>query len=95
MVRDLSASVPAAVIPAGVAITGYLPDMAEHARLIRNESFRDHWGSIETSAETWAHSLASSAFRPGLSFLAYQGVRAARHADQPGARGLPRADRAS
>lgn len=73
MVRDLSAPVPAAVIPAGVAITSYLPDMAEHARLIRNESFRDHWGSTETSAESWAHFLAASAFRPGLSFLAYQG----------------------
>ena len=73
MVRDLSAPVQAAVIPAGVAITSYLPDMAEHARLIRNESFRDHWGSTETSAESWAHFLASSAFRPGLSFLAYQG----------------------
>jgi ribosomal protein S18 acetylase RimI-like enzyme len=56
-----------------VAIAGYAPGLAEHARLIRNESFRDHWGSIETSAESWAYFLASSAFRPGLSFLAYQG----------------------
>ncbi len=73
MVRDLSAPIPKAVIPAGVAITGYLPDMAEHARLIRNESFRDHWGSTETNAESWSHFLAASSFRPGLSFLAYQG----------------------
>lgn len=71
MVRDLSTAVPSPVVPEGVQITGYQPDMAEHARLIRNESFRDHWGSTETSAETWAHFLASTAFRPGLSFLAY------------------------
>jgi mycothiol synthase len=73
MVRDLSQPIGAAVIPDGLAITGYQPDMAEHARLIRNESFRDHWGSTETSPQSWAHFLASSAFRPGLSFLAYQG----------------------
>jgi mycothiol synthase len=71
MVRDLSAAIPEAVIPAGVEIAGYSPDMAEHARLARNEAFRDHWGSTETSAEDWEHFLASSAFRPGFSFLAY------------------------
>jgi mycothiol synthase len=73
MVRDLSAAIPQAVIPAGVQITGYTPDMAEHARLVRNEAFRDHWGSTETSAEGWAHFLAADSFRPGFSFLAYAG----------------------
>ena len=62
-----------AVIPEGVQIAGYTSDMAEHARLVRNESFRDHWDSTETSAQSWAHSLASDAFRPRFSFLAYQG----------------------
>jgi mycothiol synthase len=73
MIRDLSAVIPRAVIPAGVQITGYTPDMAEHARLVRNEAFRDHWGSTETSAKHWAYFLASSAFRPEFSFLAYAG----------------------
>ena len=73
MVRDLSAPIPEAVVPPRVEIAGYLPDMAEQARLVRNESFRDHWGSTETSAENWTHFLASSAFRPRFSFLAYQG----------------------
>jgi mycothiol synthase len=73
MVRDLTAAIPELVAPAGVRIVGYQPDMAEHARLIRNESFRDHWGSTETTAERWAHFLASDAFRPGFSFLAYEG----------------------
>jgi mycothiol synthase len=72
MIRDLSAAVPDAAIPAGVQVTGYTPDMAEHARMIRNESFRDHWGSTETSPESWAYFLAAAAFRPGLSFLAYE-----------------------
>jgi mycothiol synthase len=73
MIRDLSAVIPRAAIPAGVQITGYTPDMAEHARLVRNEAFRDHWGSTETSAELWAHFLASAAFRPEFSFMAYAG----------------------
>jgi mycothiol synthase len=73
MVRDLSAVIPQAVIPAGVEIAAYTPDLAEHARLVRNEAFRDHWGSTETSAEAWAHFLASSSFRPACSFLAYEG----------------------
>lgn len=73
MMRDLSAVIPRAVMPAGVQITGYTPDMAEHARLVRNEAFRDHWGSTETSAELWAHFLASAAFRPEFSFMAYAG----------------------
>jgi mycothiol synthase len=46
--------------------------MAEHVRMIRNEAFRDHWGSTETNPEYWAHFLASAAFRPELSFLAYE-----------------------
>jgi mycothiol synthase len=73
MVRDLSAPISEAVVPAGVQIAGYTADMAEHARLVRNESFRDHWGSTETSAENWAHFLSSRAFRPRFSFLAYAG----------------------
>jgi mycothiol synthase len=73
MVRDLSAPIPQAVIPAGVQITGYTSGQADAALLVRNESFRDHWGSTDTSAENWARSLAHSAFRPGFSFLAYEG----------------------
>jgi mycothiol synthase len=72
MLRELSAPVPDAVTPPGVRVTGYQPHMAEHARLIRNESFRDHWGSTETTPQTWAYFLAAAAFRPELSFLAYE-----------------------
>jgi mycothiol synthase len=73
MVRDLSAAVAEAVIPDGVQITGYTADLAEAALLVRNESFRDHWGSTDVTAQNWAHSLAQRAFRPRFSFLAYAG----------------------
>jgi mycothiol synthase len=73
MVRDLSAPIPGAVVPAGVQITGYTADQAEAALLVRNESFRDHWGSTDVTEQNWAHSLAQRAFRPRFSFLAYDG----------------------
>lgn len=73
MVRDLSQPVPEAVVPPGVRITGYTPDLADAALLVRNESFRDHWGSTDVTAENWAHSLAQRAFRARFSFLAHDG----------------------
>jgi mycothiol synthase len=73
MLKDLSAPLPPVAVPEGVRVVGYRPEMAEHARLVRNESFRDHWGSTETTADHWAYLLARGAFRPGLSFLAYEG----------------------
>lgn len=93
MVRDLSADISPPVIPPGVQITGYTPDLAEHALLVRNESFRDHWGSTETSPEIWAYFLSSAAFRPALSFLAYEngeplGMLVTRENDVKGSRDL-------
>jgi len=71
MVRDLKSALPEFPAPAGVEIVGFTPQLSEGARLIRNEAFRDHWGSTETTVEGWAHFLGYSAFRPALSFLAY------------------------
>ncbi len=71
MMRDLSAALPTAVEPGGVDIVGFTPERSQDARLIRDEAFRDHWGSVDSSAEGWAHYVATSAFRPGFSFLAY------------------------
>jgi mycothiol synthase len=71
MVRDLTAELPEVSSPAGVEITGFTPELSPEARLMRNEAFRDHWGSTEISAEGWAHYMELSAFRPAFSFLAY------------------------
>jgi mycothiol synthase len=73
MMRDLSAALPSVPEPAGVDIAGYTPERSADARLIRDESFRDHWGSVDSSAEGWAHYVTTSAFRPEFSFLAYSG----------------------
>jgi mycothiol synthase len=50
-----------------------MPDRWEDARLIRNDAFRDHWGTTEDPADAWAHFMEVSALRPELSFLAYSG----------------------
>ena len=73
MTRDLSAAIPEAPAPAGVDVVGLTPDRWEDARLIRNDAFRDHWGSTEDPADAWEHFMAISALRPALSFLAYSG----------------------
>jgi mycothiol synthase len=73
MARDLPAALPEVPAPAGVEIAGFTPERSQDARLIRNEAFRDHWGSTVTTPEGWAHYLAANAFRPALSFLAYSG----------------------
>jgi mycothiol synthase len=73
MERDLSAPIPEVSVPPDVRITGFTPEHVGAAMLIRNESFRDHWGSIEFTGEEWALTMKYEAFRPALSFLAYDG----------------------
>ncbi|HEY1626917.1 MAG TPA: GNAT family N-acetyltransferase [Streptosporangiaceae bacterium] len=77
MRMDLSAQSssrsPAGVTPApdGVEIEVFTPDRSEAARQVRNEAFQDHWGSTESSAESWAHIVAQESFRPEFSYVAY------------------------
>lgn len=71
MVRDLSAEPPEMSAPAGVQIDGLTPDRLEDARLVRNEAFRDHWGTAEVTVEGWAHFMETRVFRPAFSFLAH------------------------
>ncbi len=73
MSRDLTRPIPDAPVPDEVRIIGYAPGLSADALVIRNESFRDHWGSNELDEETWAHYLRSRALRPHLTFLAYLG----------------------
>jgi mycothiol synthase len=71
MVRDLPAALPRVPVPAGVEIAAFTPERMEDARLVRNEAFHDHWGTIEATAEQWTHFIGLSVFRPAFSFLAY------------------------
>ncbi len=73
MTCDLGDALPPGPEPAGVQIVSFTPERSEDARQIRNEAFRDHWGSTETTAEEWEHFIGYQAFRPAFSFLAYDG----------------------
>ena len=38
-------------------------------RMIRNESFKDHWGSVPMPVDSWANKITNHTFRPEVSFL--------------------------
>jgi mycothiol synthase len=73
MSRDLAGPVPGGQLPDGVRIAGYTADQSDTAWRIKDEAFRDHWGSTPETAESWQHSVGHERFRPEFSFLAYLG----------------------
>lgn len=73
MVRDLSAPLASADLQDGLRVEEFADAVSEDARFVRNEAFRDHWGSVESSPERWAHSVGSATFRPRYSFVVYEG----------------------
>ncbi|MFC4111670.1 GNAT family N-acetyltransferase [Nonomuraea zeae] len=77
MERSLSGDLPATRTPDGMSIVAWTPEVNEGARHVRNESFRDHWGSVSHTAESWASfTTGSRNFRPDASFVALDGDRA-------------------
>lgn len=74
MVLDLAEFEPSAQSspPAGVEFVPYSAQRSEHARLVRNESFQDHWGSTTSTPESWRAVVHGSAFRAEFTYLAYQ-----------------------
>jgi mycothiol synthase len=73
---DLPTVPPAGAAPDGVEIAAFTPDSLEDSRLVRNEAFQDHWGSTESTAESWAYWLGQQSFRPDFSYVAYAGGQA-------------------
>jgi GNAT superfamily N-acetyltransferase len=74
MTRELAAPMPKISEPPGIEILGWEPERSADARFIRNEAFRDHWGSTEWTVQGWEHLMGSAAFRPEFSFVAYSEV---------------------
>lgn len=68
--RDLVEPVPTIALHPELTIAQFSPELSEAARVARNESFRDHWGSQPTNPEQWESFTGRSTFRPDLSFLA-------------------------
>ncbi|MDR2987234.1 MAG: GNAT family N-acetyltransferase [Nocardiopsaceae bacterium] len=63
-----------AIAPAGIDIVPLTTERSADALLVRNEAFRDHWGSADLTPEEWAHFSNYPAYRPEISFLAYKGA---------------------
>jgi mycothiol synthase len=74
MAADLTAAGPSAPVPAGVQVTAFTAELAEDARLVRNEAFRDHWQADQMTPGEWAYFLSYDSLRPAFSYLAYDGA---------------------
>ncbi|MET9267132.1 GNAT family N-acetyltransferase [Amycolatopsis sp. NPDC004079] len=58
-----------APMPGGFHVERWSAENADEFRLVRNESFADHWNAPPLPADAWQHKFASHALRPELSFL--------------------------
>ncbi|MGK9146221.1 GNAT family N-acetyltransferase [Plantibacter flavus] len=70
MERDLHAPIDAIETPDGVRLVQFDEAFAERTRLARNDSFRDHWGSLETVPAMWQQFVGGAHFRDELSVIA-------------------------
>jgi len=70
MERDLAAPVDEIPVPDGVRIVQYGSEYADRTRDARNDSFRDHWGSLETVPAMWEQFVGGAHFRDDLSVIA-------------------------
>ncbi len=74
MRRDLHEPIPHEPDPRGIRIEGYEAALGERLRIAHNEAFADHWGSEPLTAEIWNREfIGDPYFRPGLSFVAFDG----------------------
>lgn len=55
MRRPLTAPIPALVVPDGLRVRPWSPDVDEAVRVAPNDAFADHWGSEPRTPETWSH----------------------------------------
>lgn len=60
--RDL----PEPAVPVGFRIADW-PEDDDSTRLVRNEAFEDHWGSVPASAAAWSQQTRGHGARPDLS----------------------------
>lgn len=61
--------------PPGTRIRAFAARDDEAVRLVSNDSFADHWGSVPRDLDTWrADYTGSSTFRPRMSFVAEDGT---------------------
>lgn len=70
MVRDMGDAVPELPALDDITIVPYSPDRALDVLAARNDAFRDHWGSLPTTEESWRRFVDGEFLRPDLSRIA-------------------------
>lgn len=69
MEHPLGDAIPDAPIPDGLRIEPWSEQNDEDFLFVRNESFLDHWGSVEMPVGVWKNNITNHTFRPAASFL--------------------------
>ncbi|WP_421734048.1 GNAT family N-acetyltransferase [Cellulomonas sp.] len=68
MRRPLDIELPPVVVPEGLRIVPWTPELDDQVRLAHNDAFADHWGSEPRTPGEWAQ--GRSMFAPMWSFVA-------------------------
>ena len=78
MRRDLSQPIADVVLPDGITLQNWSPEIDERVFEASNEAFRDHWGFEPSSRDQWErYSIGRESFRSDLSFIAMDGEEVA------------------
>jgi mycothiol synthase len=70
LLQPLGDDLPAIDPPEGITVLPWPDDRDEELRHLRNETFRDHWGSSSVDAELWRDIVHGHGHRPDLSLIA-------------------------
>ena len=73
MTRDLEEPIPSIAVPPEIEIVTWSDEWIEPAWRTDSEAFRDHWGSMPTTLDSWRHESERPGFRPDLTVLAVAG----------------------
>ncbi|MCS7475861.1 GNAT family N-acetyltransferase [Umezawaea endophytica] len=75
--HPLAGALGDAAMPDGLRVEAWSEENDEDFRLVRNESFEDHWGSAPMPADQWRNKITNQTFRPEVSFLLRDGASGA------------------
>ncbi|WP_035748959.1 GNAT family N-acetyltransferase [Arthrobacter sp. 35W] len=67
MIRPLDTVLPPVVLPDGLRIVPFSPEVSESMRQAHNEAFADHWGSEPRDEEAWGFVVNHEQGRPDWS----------------------------
>lgn len=69
MEHRLGDAIPGTAIPDGMRVELWSEQNDEEFRMIRNESFKDHWGLTPLPVDSWKNKITNQTFKPEVSFL--------------------------